>query len=317
MYSTENYQRLFSGLTDYTDRLVDTALRNNQKIAIGGYWKCGKFIRHLIEDYDGRMEVSYIIDERLENVSKSPVIYRSSVLNYVSAQDILLLSTIKNVGEIENKAKEYGYCKGYNFFDVYSDIGESYIAYLQKNNRVLDFSNLLEKEEVAYGEENQEHTPFSFSAVDKVFAEITDLDENLAFFDFGCGKGTVLLYAHIYGIRKLGGVELVKKVYESAVANLQELGISADIINGNAMECNIDEYNCFFFYNPFRGKTFERVIYRIEESFRRFPRSIYLIYGNPFEHKAVIKNGFFSLYKQLLVDLYDPLLNIYKIDCNG
>lgn len=313
MYITKEYKRLFAGLMSYVNHLVDTALRNNQKIVIWGYWKCGKFIRHLIEDYDGRIEVSYIIDEKLENFSGSPVVYRSSVLNYISAADVMLLSTIKNVREIEETVKGYGYQKGDNFFDVYSDIGESYIAYLQKQNPSLDFSNLLEQDESLYGIENVEHTPFSFSAADKVFSQIAALEDNLAFFDFGCGKGTALLYAHMYGVTKLGGVELVKKVYDSAENNLRELGIEADIINDNAMECDIDEYNCFFFYNPFRGKTFEQVIERIEESYQRFPRNIYLIYGNPFEHKTVLKNGVFVLYKQILVDLYDPVLNVYKI----
>lgn len=313
MHITEEYRRLFSGLMDYASHLVDIALQNNQKIVIWGYWKSGKFIRHLIEDCDGRTKISYIIDEKIENFSESPIIYRSSVLNYISASDTLLLSTIKSVDEIKKLTSEYGYKDGDNFFDVYSDIGESYIAYLQKQNDMLDFANVLERDEDAYGAENQEHTPFSFSAVDKVFSEVAALEEDLSFFDFGCGKGTALLYAHVYGIRKLGGVELVKKVYDSAMRNLHELGIEADIDNGNAMECDIDEYNCFFFYNPFRGKTFEKVIGRIEESFRRMPRNIYLIYGNPFEHKAVVKNGVFSLYKQLIVDLYDPILNIYKV----
>lgn len=313
MYITKEYKRLFAGLMSYVNHLVDTALRNNQKIAIWGYWKCGKFIRHLIEDYDGRMKVSYIIDEKLENFSESPIIYRSSILNYISAADVMLLSTIKNVREIEETVGGYGYQKENNFFDIYFDIGESYIAYLEKQNPSLDFRNLLERDECAYGSENQEHTPFSFSAADKVFSQIAALEENLAFFDFGCGKGTALLYAYMYGVTKLGGVELIKKVYDSAENNLKELGIEADIVNGNAMECDIDEYNCFFFYNPFRGKTFEQVIERIEESYQRFPRNIYLIYGNPFEHKTVLKNGVFVLYKQILVDLYDPVLNVYKI----
>lgn len=313
MHITEEYRHLFSGLIEYASHLVDVALQEHREIAIWGYWKCGKFIRHLIEDCDGRTKVSYIIDEKLENFSETPVIYRSTVLNYISSSDILLLATIRNVSEIKKKVEEYGYQEGENFFDIYSDIGESYIAYLQKKNKVLDFGNLLEQDEELYGSENVEHTPFSFSAADKVFSEIVGLDEKLSFFDFGCGKGTALLYAHMYGIRRLGGVELVKKVYDSVMGNLRELGIEADIIHGNAMECNIDEYNCFFLYNPFRGKTFEKVIGRIEESFQRIPRTIYLIYGNPFEHQAVVRNGVFSLYRQLVVDLYDPLLNIYRI----
>lgn len=313
MQITERYKKFFSGLLSYTSRLVDIAVENNKKIAIWGYWKCGRFIKHLIEDYDRRTKVDYIIDEKIENLSESPVIYRSSVLNYVPAADILLLSTIKNVQEIERIAEEYGYKRGENFFDVYSDVGESYIAYMQKENPNLDFGDLLEREERVYGTENQQHTPFSFSAVDALFSEIAGLGENLAFFDFGCGKGTAIIYAYIYGIEKLGGVELVEKVYTSAITNLEELGIKADLVKGNAMECSIDQYNCFFFYNPFRGETFEKVIGKIEESVRNFPRDIYLVYGNPFEHKAVVKHGFFELYKQIRVDLYDPILNIYKI----
>ena len=98
-----------------------------------------------------------------------------------------------------------------------------------------------------------------------------------------------------------------------AITNLSELGIECDIINMDATLVNIvlDNYNCFFFYNPFHGDIFDKVIENIKESYERKPRTMWIIYANPFEHKRVVSGGFFKLFKQIEVDLYDPILNIY------
>lgn len=65
-------------------------------------------------------------------------------------------------------------------------------------------------------------------------------------------------------------------------------------------------------YNPFSAQVLIPVIHNIEASFERNPRDIYLVYGNPFCHDEMERTKF-KLIKQIKVNLYDPLLNIYKI----
>lgn len=312
-----NYERLVGEIINYVHKLVDKVVEQKKKIIIWGYGQGGRWLRHLIEDYDGRIRIEYIIDENLRlSYDSFPVIYRQTVLNYLNEEECFILSTIKQFQEVVSVASRYGYEVGKNVFDVRADIGDSYVEYLERKNSRVDFSDVHRKdcEEYKMNRDRNEHAPLKQASADSVFEEIASFDENLAFFDFGCGKGAGILLAYMYGITRLGGVELVPSIYEQAKINLRELQIDCELINGDATKCNIDNYNCFFFYNPFNGEIFGQVIQNIEKSYREHPRTIYLIYGNPFEHVQVIRNGYFQLIKQMRVDLYDPLLNIYKIE---
>lgn len=314
MKPNDNCNRLTGGILEYVRRIVDDAVGNNWKIIIWGFGRGGKFLRHLIQDFDGRAVVDYIIDEKLRvSYDAVPAVFHSTLLEYLNPSESMILSTIKHVDTISDKVEKYGYIKNKNFYDVYSDIGDSYIEYLERQYAQVDFKSVFATE-IPYEKECNEHIPFGYSCVDHVFSVIASLEEPIAFFDFGCGKGAAILMAYLHGITKLGGIELIPDIYEQAKTNMETLKIECSLLNGDAAECEIDAYNCFFLYNPFHGSIFEKVIGRIEESFLKHRRRIYLVYANPFEHKTVIKSGRFRLYKQIRVDLFDPLLNIYRID---
>ncbi len=315
----ENYARLVGGLLDCVREIANLAVKEQKKIIIWGFGRGGRFLRHLLQDYCD-VKTDYIIDKnwRLSvSADAEPAIYRDSLLEYLDASECILLSTVVNFGEVLEKAQEYHYQQGINLFDMYSKIGDSYVQYLQKQYRNVDFSNVLKEELQLYreNEEYVEHVPFGNSCVDNVFSEILSLTKEVAFYDYGCGKGSMILMAYMYGIKKIGGIEVVEDIYNQAVCNMRELGIACDLFCGDASVFEeIDEYNCFFFYNPFRGQLFERTIQNIENSFRRNKRKVFLIYANPFCHKSVIKGGIFRLYKQIRVDIWDPILNIYMAE---
>lgn len=313
MQMNENRRRLAGELYKYIHGVVDTAIQNNWKIIIWGFGNAGIFLRYLICDYDGRLGVEYIIDEKLvlapDFVGN---IYRSTLLEYLDCEDYMILSTIKNGKEIQEKLFGYGYEPGRNLFDVYGEIGESYIDFLQKKYGDIEFGNVWKDEmEKDFGEECNEHSPFGRFCVDKVFDEIAGLGETIRFFDFGAGKGAALILAYMAGITELGGVEIESGIYRQACHNLEKLGIKSRILNQDARECEIDDYNCFFFYNPFTGRIFKDVIRKIQDSYVRNQRKIYIVYGNPFCHRSVVEDGYFELYKQVRTNLYDPMLNIY------
>ena len=67
----------------------------------------------------------------------------------------------------------------------------------------------------------------------------------------------------------------------------------------------------FFFFNPFLGSVFKAVIENIEDSWRRNPRRIHIVYLNPRCHKTVIQHGIFKLDKQMYIACGDPLANFY------
>lgn len=314
----ERRKKFVGGVYDYVSALVDKAMKNNWKIVIWGFGYGGKFLRHLIQDIDGRVRISAIIDEKIScSFDSEPAIYRSSLLNYIDSSDYMILSSIRDMKQIEGILLGHGYQIGVNLFNVYADIGNSYTEFLHKRNKTVDFQGIAKADSEDLGLECNNYQPISsFSCVDKIFEEILALEDNISFFDFGCGKGAAIFLAYMAGIDVVGGVEISKSIYEQCVVNMRELGIECDLLNEDATKCNIDGYNCFFMYNPFSGSIFNKVIKNIQDSFSNNRRDIYLVYANPFMHQDVVKDGFFKLYKQIRTDLSDPLLNIYVIRGN-
>jgi 16S rRNA G966 N2-methylase RsmD len=117
-------------------------------------------------------------------------------------------------------------------------------------------------------------------------------------FDFGCGKGLGLVNFYRFGFKKVAGVELNSNICKIAKQNLRQLNIeNITIINGDAtlLEKELDEFNYFYFYNPFKGTIFSNVLKNIINSKNRSPRQITLIYNYPLERDLILKTGLFEI----------------------
>lgn len=314
MVDVEN--KLVKEVYQYVDKICCSALENNKEIIIWGYGRCGKFFKHLIEEINCKCQVKYMIDDDLTRLCNGQVyVYRCSLFNYIENEKYILLMALKDGEDKYEYLREYGFVLNKNMFNVRSDIGESYLEYLEKRNPHIDFKVVPREECEEYTPMCTRHEAFGHSSSDRVFEHVAKLDKDIRFYDYGCGKGGALLYAYLHGIKTIGGCELVKHIYEQCVVNMKELSIDCQIENMNATKVNVDDYNCFFFFNPFKGEIFGKVIDNIICSYQRKPRKMYLIYANPFEHKQVIKSGF-KLFEQVPIDCIDPLLNIYVYDEN-
>jgi len=127
-------------------------------------------------------------------------------------------------------------------------------------------------------------------AIKCVFSEE---DSRKGFFDYGCGKGKVIYIASKYNFSKLGGVELSPKIVNIAKKNMAHLKINnVDIIGGDAREyTDIDEYDVFYFYNPFPAVVMDVVLENIKASYYRNQRKISLIYFNPVHERCFTNAG--------------------------
>ena len=309
-------QYYLHGLYSYIKDIGDRAINSGMDIIIWGYSKGGAFLRYLLENYDQRIHIAYIIDQAMQiPVNCEPKIYRSSILEYIDGSKYILLSTIKSYQTVCKVAESYGFVEGRNLFDVRSKIGVSYIDYLQISNGNLDFTSVTEKErpDVYSKPDIVISTPFEMTCLDRVFNEIIEIEDDIKFFDYGCGKGQVLLAAYINGIDKIKGIELVPEIANMGMSNMAELHIPGEIICGDATTYNdIDDVNVFFFNNPFTGSVFERVYLNIADSYGRNKRRIHIIYLNPYCNSIIKRNELFKLKRQLYVDMGDPLANIYS-----
>ncbi len=307
---------LVGGMYQYVSNIVTSAVEQNKKLIIWGCGKGGAFLTHLICDVDGRLSISYYIDEHMVLPCGIPdKIYRSSLLKYIPQDEYMVLLSIRRDDRAIALLEAAGYTEGKTFFDVRSDIGGSYLEYLEKNNSEVDFSYVTKEDRPdLYSGEYFESKPFDHSSIDRVYSEITDLPCEKSFLDIGCGKGQMLVMAAMVEMDRISGIEFNSDIATVAVNNMKSLQIDADVITGDATDYEgFDDYSIFFLYNPFGEESIKKVVSHIKDSTIRKTRPAFLVYGNPFYHKAVIEIEAVSLHKQVRVDLYDPLLNIYRL----
>lgn len=133
-----------------------------------------------------------------------------------------------------------------------------------------------------------EATPYSIlhALFDAYKLEKTDV-----FVDFGCGKGRLLFYVHNLFGSYVKGIEMDEQLYEKTVQNKQKYlrKIKSDNNFINVERCLAEEYdvkedeNKFYFFNPFSGEVFQKVIENIIKSIEKYPRIVDIILYYPLD----------------------------------
>jgi SAM-dependent methyltransferase len=137
-------------------------------------------------------------------------------------------------------------------------------------------------------------------AFDRIMSyfEITADD---AIVDFGCGKGGILISLSKYPFAKITGVEMSPELVEIAYKNIRKLkigNVGIECCDASAFK-QIDEYNYFYFFDPFPCVVMQDVLNNIEESVSAHPRKATIIYLNPFCHDLVESSEIFNKTKEL------------------
>ena len=117
-----------------------------------------------------------------------------------------------------------------------------------------------------------------------------------------------------YGFRKVGGVEYEKNIFKELQDNMSKLGLQDQVklIEGDARDVTskLDEYNWFYFFNPFSEEIFEKVMHNILDSVARKTRKIYLIVISSPYYKLIKDSGFY-LINQFEVDTRQRVVDVY------
>ena len=133
-------------------------------------------------------------------------------------------------------------------------------------------------------------------ALEKVFRtlQITDQD---AILDLGCGKGGALLTMAMFPFRRIAGLELCPEILRIAQENMARAGLNrVELIHGDAaLFTDYDDFTHIYLYNPFPEPVLRSVLHNLEDSLRRAPRRLTLIYKNPRFHDLVAASGLFVL----------------------
>ena len=128
----------------------------------------------------------------------------------------------------------------------------------------------------------------------------------------------VLFLSKLAGFDKVGGVEYDDDLYQTARMNFEKMNYNVDKIihkDASRVTYEIDEYNYFFFYDPFEGKQFVKTVRNILDSYQRKTRKIIIIYASPQCDDILRSDGKFVLTKKIEADcLQYPGINIYVLE---
>lgn len=103
-----------------------------------------------------------------------------------------------------------------------------------------------------------------------------------AFLDVGCGKGMCMKCAVEAGYSQVAGIDLDQRLLEIARKNMRRLHMDVECLYANAMDFDgYQNYDVFYFYNPFGRRVFQQVIEKLKASQERRDRDIWVIYYHP------------------------------------
>jgi Histone methylation protein DOT1 len=130
------------------------------------------------------------------------------------------------------------------------------------------------------------------SLFQQAFARVNIDFERFTFIDLGAGKGRILLLASNFPFQQVLGVEFVPELQAIAERNISLYQPAAR--HCADVQCILSDVRDFvfppvplviFMWHPFVGPVFEQVMANLEDSLRKDPREVYLVYLKPqFEH---------------------------------
>lgn len=172
------------------------------------------------------------------------------------------------------------------------------IGEFQKKTKGVDFLVNVNPESLGedYDYDKYVHYVPSRAWQIKKIAYCLKVNKNDAILDYGCGKGKALYEFSKFPFKKISGVELSKELSHIAINNMEKLRLNhIEIFNENALSFKkIEDYNIFFFYDPFNKDIFKSVVDNILASCDVNPREIRIVYTNPRGHGTVLENKGFT-----------------------
>jgi SAM-dependent methyltransferase len=207
----------------------------------------------------------------------------------------LVRSTLKKINQLR--------CKTWDLLHSVETCGEIPIT-------AFDF----ESEHKSPGLEYQSHHP---KVLRQMLSAVDLQHERFTFVDYGCGKGRVLLVAAEFPFRSIVGVEFAPQLAELAQQNLKNYRRGktkcrdVTVLAMDAADYDLpSEPEVLFFYSPFTGAVMERVVGRIEDSLRRSPRDLFVLFtgipimrdrafGSRPQFKRLRRERYFDVYRYL------------------
>lgn len=339
---------MLSFFDDFREILDSIMVKSiHSRIVLYGYGYSGRFIKWYAKYYHN-IDIDYVVsfDMRVGQAYDNDIFRRSLFdFDYKDVKNAVIW-----VSEPVNKdTEEFFMSKGYINEKTYFDFPKRLKKVLQnsssevskqeenifrqkKENHDIQFMEWIEAKyncnfvtaiESKYFEVAGEHGNAYRCTTQKEIFPILDYCHCIptnkdAIFDFGCGKGSALISFLDYGFQNVGGIEYEPKIYDVLIDNMTKLGlIDRDYIKllyGDASKLNqeLDEFNWFYFFQPFDNYIFEKCIKAICDSYRRSKRKLRVISISPKNYKCIEDTGIFRLTTQFTVDMRQRVVDVFE-----
>jgi hypothetical protein len=132
------------------------------------------------------------------------------------------------------------------------------------------------------------------------------------FIDFGSGKGRVVYQAAQFPFKRVIGVEIAEELNRIARHNVEHnqdrlVCGEVELVTEDAVGYQVpDDVTVAYFYHPFEGQIFARVVDKLVASLDRNPRRLQIIYVYPKCAEYILDTGRFELERTMKAP--DPAL---------
>lgn len=240
----------FIELDNVLEEKLENILENTntrKKIFVWGYRGGGKIICDILKQ-KGILNLG-IIDSTYENNELE--INKPDCLQEINPNDVIVLLCMKNSEDLEDALEALGFQKGFNYFSMVEQV-------YGNCNHVLSNRHWTEYRygvDIFMGKDNgdkecSEYTPTPWESLHKIMDSI-DIQEKDALFDYGMGKGGVIIWLALEGLfQNLAGVERDEELYRIACENFNKLeikNVKAICSDAQKVTDELDAYNYFFF----------------------------------------------------------------------
>lgn len=330
----------------FRKKLDDVMLKAmGKRVVLYGYDRTGQFLEWYA-DYYHSMEMDYIITtDWSPGVPRNFRLFSDSLFDfdYKDVKDAVVWLAIPEDEGIRDRLERNGYRKGetwFSFLDIVygpdymtAEDGEDDVFFQKKSGkRDIQFMEWLEYMYGCNFVQSIYSNHFEGGGKDGRISYVITTQKEIfpildkchcipqgkdAIFDFGCGKGGAMLSFLDYGFQKVGGVEYEKKIYDIMLSNFEKLGIhtgeTVSCIHGDAVQVKeeLDDYNWFYYFAPFKETMFVETIRNITASLERKPRKIHIISIIPTYHDEIVKSGRFVLTNQFWIATRQKVVDVF------
>jgi SAM-dependent methyltransferase len=164
-------------------------------------------------------------------------------------------------------------------------------------HRVNTTSGTVRWRERLLGVFHSPYQPTDAALFQEMMASLPIDFSEFTFVDLGSGKGRTLLMASEYPFRRIVGVEILPELHRAAeenIANYQSTTQQCrqvESVCADTCEFDLPEGPLvLYLFNPLPEAGLNQVFESLEESLRRHPRAVYVLYQNPLLERVLERN---------------------------